>query len=267
VIFRERGTGKNVYGLGRIIQLLNDIKVLNKIAEMDLQNAGLAISGVYTATDDGVLNPYNVRLVPGTVIPVGSNSNQNPSLRPLERAGDFQISQLKMEQKQDLITKTLFGKPLGDITRTPVRSATEIAERSEETFEMTSAAFSRFQTELLERLIKRMVDVLQKAGKIAPIVIDGKEVTVKFTSPLAKQQDKKDINVIVEYANTLAATGIPPEELAKSIKFEDIPGYIAENLGFPSELMRTEQETNIYNARQAQALAAQQQIEGGGGGQ
>ena len=207
IAFREKVTSKGIYGQGRVIQLLTDIKVLNKICEMDLKNAGLAISGVYTATDDGVLNPYNVRLVPGTVIPVGSNSNQNPSLRPLERNGDFQIAQIKIEQKQDLINKTLFGSPLGEVSRTPVRTLGENQYRQQEAFEMSEAAFSRFQTELLERMIRRMVDVLSKAGKIQPIVVDGKEITIKFTSPLAKQQDKLDNNTVVEYAQTMQATG------------------------------------------------------------
>lgn len=261
IVFRERVTSKGVYGMGRIIQLLQDIKVLNKIVEMDLKNAGLAISGVYTAADDGVLNPYNVKLIPGTIIPVASNNNAAPSLRPLERSGDFQIAQIKIDQKQELINKTLFGMPLGSITRTPVRTATEVDARSNETFEMTSAAFSRFQTELLERLIKRMVDVLQKAGKIAPIVIDGKEITIKFTSPMAKQQDRVDVGVITEYAQVLAATGIPLEEIAKYVKFEEIPGYIGENMGLPSKLLRTEEESNVYQMQQAQSmqLMAQQQ--------
>jgi len=257
IVFRERVTSKGVYGMGRVIQLLTDIKVLNKLAEMDLKNAGLAISGVYTATDDGVFNPYNTRLVPGTIIPVASNANGNPTLRPLERSGDFNVAMLKMEQKQELITKVLFGQALGSITKTPVRTATEVNERVGESYELSSAAFSRFQTELLERLIKRMVDVLSKAGKIAPIVIDGKEVTIKFTSPSAKQQDQNDVTTIVNYANTLAATGIPMETLGTKIKFEDVPGYIAENMGIPSKLIRTEEEEEEYTAKQQQAMQAQ----------
>lgn len=260
IAFRERVTSKGLYGMGRIIQLLNDIKVLNKIQEMDLQNAGLAISGVYTATDDGVLNPYNVRLIPGTVIPVGSNNTANPSLRALERSGDFNVAQIKIDQKQELINKTLFGTPLGSITKTPVRTATEIDQRANETFEMTSAAFSRFQTELLERLIKRIVDVLQKAGRIAPVVVDGNEITIKFTSTLARQQDQQDVSVIVNYAQTLAATGIPPQDIGRKVKFENVPNYIAENMGFPSELIRSEEEVNIYDAQKAQEMQAQMRM-------
>ena len=260
IVFRERVASKGIYGLGRIIQLLYDIKVLNKISEMDLQNAGLNISGVWTATDDGVLNPYTVRLVPGTVIPVASNSNQNPSLRALDRAGDINISQLKIEQKQDLINKTLFNNPLGEVSRTPVRTLGENQERLQENAEITNAAFSRFQTELLERLIKRAVDVLQKAGKIKPIIVDGKEVTIKFTSPLAKQQDALDTNTLISFAQTLAATGIPVETVGQKIKFEDVPVFIAKNVGLPAELIRTPEEEMQYSMQQQQAaqLAAAQ---------
>ncbi len=261
IIFRERVASKGIYGLGRIIQLLYDIKVLNKVSEMDLQNAGLAISGVYTASDDGVINPYNIRLVPGTVIPVASNNNQNPSLKALERAGDFQISQLKIEQKQDLINKTLFNNALGEVSRTPVRTLGEVQERTQETAEITNAAFSRFQTELLERLIKRIVDVLQKAGKIQPIRVDGKEITIKFTSPLAKQQDQMDTNVLVEFSQTLQAIGMPLETVGEKVKFEDVPVFVAKNIGVPAELLRTPEEQNVYKVQQQQAMAAQAQLQ------
>lgn len=257
IVFRERVSSKGVYGIGRIIQLIYDIKVLNKIAEMDLTNAGLAISGVYTAADDGVINPYTITLQPGTIIPVASNNQQNPSLRPLDRPGDFSIAQLKMEQKQDLINKTLLNQPLGEVSRTPVRTLGEVQERVAENTEITQASFSRFQTELLEKLIKRIVDVLKQAGKIQPIVVDGKEITIKFTSPLAKQQDLEDINTIVNYAGTLQATGVPAEAVGTDIKFEAVPKYIAQQMGMPSELIRTPEEKNAYVLQQKQARQAQ----------
>lgn len=262
IVFRESVSSKGDIGMGRVIKLIYDIKVLNRIAEMDLQNAGLAIGGVWTAADDGVINPYTVVIEPGTIIPVASNRSDNPSLRPLDIPGNFQIAQLKMEQKQDLINKTLFGMPLGEISRTPVRTLGENQLRTADQFEMTSAAFSRFQTELLERLIKRMVDVLQKAGKIQPIRIDGKAITIKFTSPLAKQQDKRDVDVIVNYAATLQATGIPIQTVGAEVKFEEVPRFIAKQMGLPSELLRTPEEKNAYNLQQQQAAAAQQQLEG-----
>lgn len=256
IVFRERSTTKGVYGHGRVIQILNDIKVLNKIVEMDLKNAGLAISGIYTAADDGVLNPYNVKLVPGTIIPVASNNTQSPSLRPLEKSSDFNIASVKIEQYQERIKTFLFGDSLGSI-KAPVRTATEISARTNETQEMSNASYSRFQTELLEKLIKRIVDVLVKAGKIIPIKVNGKEITIKFTSPMAKQQDMIDVSIVTDFAQVMNGAGIPPEVIANDIKVEGVPLFVADTIGLPIALIRTEEEKE----EREKAIMAQQQME------
>jgi hypothetical protein len=262
VVFRESVPTKSIYGTGRIIKKLRTIKVLNEIKRMDLTNAEFSISGAWTAVDDGVINPYTAVMEPGTVIPVASNATANPSLRPLDRPGDFQLAQLQIQQLQDEINKVLLNQPLGEVSRTPVRTATEVGVRTQENIEVTSAAFSRFQTELLERLIKRIVDVLQQAGQIAPIVVDGKEITIKFTSPLAKQQDLKDIETIVNYSTILQATGIPLETLGSKIKFEEVPQFVARQMGLPSELIRTPEEENVYNQQQLKEAQASLAAEG-----
>ena len=104
-----------VLGRGRIMSILPDIKTANKMVELVLRNASLAVSGVYTATSDSVINPYTMQLAPGTMIPVDSNDSSNPTLRPLDRAGDFNVSQLVLEDLQNRIRKTLFAEPLGSI--------------------------------------------------------------------------------------------------------------------------------------------------------
>ena len=62
IVFREYVVPGETLGRGRIMQVLPDIKTANKVVEYVLKNAALAISGVYTAADDGVINPYNIRL-------------------------------------------------------------------------------------------------------------------------------------------------------------------------------------------------------------
>ena len=46
-----------IYGRGPCLYALPDIKTLNKVIELNLKNASLSIGGVFTAVDDGVLNP------------------------------------------------------------------------------------------------------------------------------------------------------------------------------------------------------------------
>ena len=108
---------------------LHDIKTLNKLKEYHLKNASLSIAGVYTAMDDGVLNPNAVRLVPGAIIPVARNGgNQGESLKPLPRSGDPQLSQMSQQDLVMSIKQILMDDMLPPDTSS-ARSATEIMQK------------------------------------------------------------------------------------------------------------------------------------------
>lgn len=260
IVFREYVVPGETLGRGRIMQVLPDIKTANKVVEYVLKNAALAISGVYTAADDGVINPYNIRLTPGAIIPVGSNDNSNPTLRPLDRSGDIQFSALVLDDLRKRINKALFAEPFGEID-SPVRSATEMAMRNQELVQDSGSAFGRMQSEFIEKVIKRAVSILKRAGKIPDIRVDGKEVTIKHTSPLARAQDQDDLMSVNQYLQTVGQLG--PEILGLGTKLEDLPSYIGKKLGLDADLLRTEveREEMAQAAQAAQAQAAQQPTE------
>lgn len=255
IVFREYVVPGETLGRGRIMQVLPDIKTANKVVEYVLKNAALAISGVYTAADDGVINPYSIRLTPGAIIPVGSNDNANPTLRPLDRSGDIQFSALVLDDLRKRINKALFAEPFGEVD-SPVRSATEMAIRNQELVQDSGSAFGRMQTEFVEKIIKRAVSILKRAGKIPDIRVDGKEVTIKHTSPLARAQDQDDLVAVNQYLQTVGQLG--PEVLGLGTKLEEFPRYIGKKLGLDADLLRTEveREEMAQTAMQAEQTAA-----------
>ncbi len=253
VVFRESVVSGETIGRGRIMDILPDIKTLNKIVEFNLRNAALSISGIYTASDDGVINPYTINLQPGAIIPVGSNDNSNPTLRPLERSGDFTVAQLEMQYYRDFINNYMFAQPFGELNDTPVRTATEMGIRQEDLAQTSGSAFGRMQTELLERIIKRSVDILKKAGKIPEMRVDGKEVTIKFTSPMARSQDAEDVQNVMGWFQSIAQLG--PEVIMGSVKVEALPRFMAEKMNVPASLLYTEAEQQQAKQRLAEAAA------------
>jgi hypothetical protein len=257
IVFREMVVPGEVLGRGRIMQVLPDIKTCNKVVEFVLRNAALSIAGVYTAQDDGVINPYTLQIAPGVVIPVGSNDNSNPTLRALDRAGDFNVSELILSDLRDRINKVLFSEPFGDMSQ-PVKSATEMSLRSQELVMDAGSAFSRLQTEFIEKTIKRSVDILKRNGKIPDIRVDGKEVTIKHTSPLARAQDQQDLLAMQQFMQMGAAFG--PEVFGLGAKVEDMVAYIGKKLGINQDLLRTEDERKQLQQQAAEAAAAQQQM-------
>ena len=110
IVARFSKTAGEVYGRGPLIDAIADIKTLNKTKELILKNASLAISGVFLAADDGVLNPQNIKIQPGAIIPVARNGGpQGASLAPLPRAGDFNTSQIVIQDLTMNIKKDLNG--------------------------------------------------------------------------------------------------------------------------------------------------------------
>jgi len=99
IIFRWEVAPGEVYGRGPLLKALPDIRVLNKTKELLLKNASLNVAGAYTVVDDGTVNIQNLKIKPGSFIPVAANdgSPQGPSIAPLARAGDVNVSQIILQ--------------------------------------------------------------------------------------------------------------------------------------------------------------------------
>lgn len=254
IVFRWRVVPGEVYGRGPIIRMLPDIRTLNKAVEFFMGNAALQMSGVYTAVDDGVFNPHTVRIAPGAVIPVSSNNASNPSLAPLTPSGNLGIGDVFIERLQNRIERGLFANPLGEVTD-PVKSATEQTIRLQEMLKDSGASFGRFKSELLEPLSVAGVDILSTRGLIPVIKVNGKEVTIRQESPLAKAEDLDDFQSSQTWFATVSQ--LPPEIVAGSVKVEELAGYWADKLNVPAKLIRTDDE------RKQLAKAATQAAEAG----
>ena len=131
IAFRDSVVPAMTWGRGVIWRLLPVIRRVNKVQEFLLRNAAINISGVFTANDSGSFNPHTVRIVPGAIIPVDSNDNNNPTLRALDRIGDAGLAQFTIEEMQMAIEKAMYINPLGDITD-PTKTATEMMIRQQE---------------------------------------------------------------------------------------------------------------------------------------
>jgi len=258
VVFRETTISGEVYGRGRVMRVLPDIKSGNIMMEDDLKALNFQANPICMGTDDGVINPFTQTLTPGSLMVVGTNDSRNPSITQLPIAGNIQLLEFAIRGLQDVIRRALMSKPFGNIEETPVRTATEMSMRNADNAQTQVGASGRIQSELLERVVARCVYILTQAGKIAPIKADGKEVKIKYTSPMAKQQDEQELAVMFRYAESMQM--FPPEVVRTRVKIEDFPAAIADNMGLPSRLLRTELEAKQEEEamqQQAQAMAEQ----------
>ena len=256
VVSRYMKAAGEVYGRGPLTVAIPDIKTLNKVKELLLKNASLAIAGVYTAADDGVLNPNTMVLKPGAIIPVARNGGpQGESLRPLQRSGDPQLSQIVIDQLVMSIKRILLDEsiPRDDMS---ARSATEIQQRAQELAQNLGSAFGRLISEVMNPVIQRTLTIMDQQGLIElPLKANGLEVKITPVSPIAMSQNSNDVNNVVQFAQIVAQLG---PEGATALKIGEITDYIAEKLGVPAALRNTPQE-RAQIVQQAQQMAEQQQ--------
>ena len=259
VVSRYMKVAGEIYGRGPVLTALPDVKTLNKTLELLLKNASLAITGVYTAADDGVLNPANVRIVPGAIIPVARNGGpQGESLRPLPRAGDFNISQIIINDLRQNIKRILLDESLPPDNMS-ARSATEIVERMKELSQNLGSAFGRLINETMIPLVSKILEVMDDAGMIdLPLRVNGLEVKVSATSPLAMAQNMDEINGIMQYYQI--AQGLGPEG-QMAVKVGEALDYIGDKLGIPANLRNSVEERGQMMEEMAQQAAAVAQAE------
>jgi hypothetical protein len=245
-----------VRGRGPCLQVLADTKSLNKAKEFVLQKAAIDLAGMWTAIDDNVTNPYNIVVSPGIIIPVGSNNSANPSIARLDTGNNLQLAQFEIQELQTAIRRALFNDlrdPSG-----PVRSATEVAIESRELTKRIGSAFGRLQTEVLVPILKRAAHILTRRGLISPIQLGGRDVEIKFTSPLARAQDGEDL-ISVQQAVQFVLETAGPDQAKIAFKLEDFGTWASEKTGMPSELVRSQSEKEQIMKSGAEAAKAEMQ--------
>ena len=253
VCFRWTKCAGEVYGRGPLINALSAIKTTNLTIELILENAQMAISGIYQMEDDGVVNPDTIQLVPGSIIPKAMGS---AGLQPIQAAGRFDVAQLVLSDMRLNIKNALYNDMLGNPDKTPA-TATEVAERMADLSRRMGAAFGRLQSELVQPVIQRVIYILKKQGRIELPTANGREVKIRATSPLAQAQANQDITTVARFLEMVGGA-FGPEMLQLLIDGEESAVYLAKKFGVPERLIR-DKEQRKQIAAIAQQMAQQQQ--------
>ena len=247
-------SGFEVWGRGPVLQAMPAIKTLNLTVQLILENAEMAIAGSYVYDDDGVFNPDNITIQPGTFIPRSPGSN----IDSLQSAGRFDVAQLVIDDMRRNVRKALFIDELDTRpnARTPL-SATEVSERLADVARDMGAVAGRMQKEFLQPLVERIIYIYTKQGILDMPKVDGKELKVVPVSPLLRAQDQQDVADFVRFQQTVAGT-FGPEITPALYNQEKVIKYLASKFGIMEELLADESQVRGNVELIQQILAAQQ---------
>lgn len=243
------------YGPGPVLFALPDIRVSNKIVEMMLQNAALALSGTYLVRDDGVVNPDNIQITQGAMIPVGTTGGPlGASIVPLETGRNFDLSELLKGEYQMRIKKWLFDNGLPPLDGSP-RSAAEIINRVRELTQDLGAGIGRLSGDLVD-YVRRIVGILVRSGVVPfDIKLDQFTLKVQINSPLARAQQLQKVETVINWLQMVLSIG-GEQALQIVAKLPETLAWIGDQMGVPSELMNDENERRAAMDSTADVIAA-----------
>lgn len=187
IIFRWAVASGEQYGIGPVLRALPDIKTANKVVELVLKNATIAVSGIWQADDDGVINLENINLTPGAIIPKAVGSS---GLTPLATGSNFDVSQLVLKDLRERIRHTMLADRLGILSEKEM-TATEILARNADMLRILGATYGRLLHEFIRPLCDRGLQILSRRGIIDKISLHS-DAELKYMAPIAQMVAEND---------------------------------------------------------------------------
>ena len=186
IIFRWSLVSGELYGRSPVLRALPDIKTANKVVELVLKNATIAVSGIWQADDDGVINLSNINLTPGAIIPKAVGSS---GLTPLTSGANFDVSQIVLRDLRDRIRHTLLADRLGFLSDKEM-TATEILARNSDMVRILGATYGRLLHEFIRPLCERGLQILSRRGLIDKISLHS-DAELKYIAPIAQMAQEE----------------------------------------------------------------------------
>lgn len=244
-------SGFEVWGRGPVLQAMPAIKTLNLTVQLILENAEMAIAGSYVYDDDGVFNPDNITIQPGTFIPRSPGSR----IETLGSPGRFDVAQLVLEDMRRNVRKALFIDELDTRSAKTPLSATEVSERLADVARDMGAVAGRMQKEFLTPLVERIIGIYSAQGILEIPKVDGRQLRVVPVSPLLRAQDQQDVTDFVRFQQTVAGT-FGPEFTPNLYNQDEVIRFLASKYGVPESLIADKEQVQ-QNVEMLQQLAQQ----------
>jgi len=254
---------RGLYGESPAQLALADVKTLNVMSKTFLVASQKAADPPILAPDENAMMP--VRLTPGGITYGGVDANGNPLIRPMESRGNFQLTDVMLEQKRQAVREAFYASLLLMVQR-PNATATEILARQEEQLRLMGPHLGRIQAELLDPLIGRVFNLMYAMPGILPPLPEALQrspvVQAEYVSPLARAQKASEAQAILRTVEAVAPIAQLRPEVLDNFDWDEVSRSIGLGYGIPAKLMTDRRQVEAERAQRAeQAAAAQEQAQ------
>ncbi|CAL7960050.1 conserved hypothetical protein [Gammaproteobacteria bacterium] len=244
--FRYSRSPGDPLGHGLAEFALSFIKVVNEIAELDLQALQFKTQSPYLYDPKKLqINPSTFNLEPGTFFPVDLSSGA-PSVMPFPLPNESRFSRLSIAELQKTIKDIFLSSWIDSNMRTPNMTATEVSIRQQEFTRRIGGAIGRFAQEFIKPFLTACLKILRRKGKLPDLIdlgqyvvlkINNQFINIEYDSPLAELQKQHDVDTVLSFiamnvqlfqGNAMLALNMP-----------EIPMWLANKKGVALELVNS----------------------------
>ena len=245
-------------GRGPGMKVLPDVLMANRMKETILRGAEKLVDPPLIFPDGSLASP--VRMFPGGMTFTEGQVRVEPLIPP--GASRIEMGDQQLFQVQRAIERGFFVQ-LFQTEDSPVKTATQVLQESDERNRAVSPMLIRQQAELHSPLVFRYFNMMRRAGALPdtpPEVEEASQVRVEYVSPLTGSQRQLDALSIMRLVESLA----PFVDIDPGIFDWIDPDKTAIVLhgahGAPASILREEGAVKrVRRARQEQQAAQQQQ--------
>jgi len=251
-----------IYGRSPSMTSLPDIKMVNAMMKTIIKAAQKITDPPLLVPDDGFILP--VRTVPG-----GLNfyrSGTQDRIEPLETRGRPDIGFDLLNNRREHI-KAAFHvdwMQMPDQKGSPNMTATEVVARQEEKMRLMGPMIGRLQVEFLGPLIDRVFRIMLRKKQIpeAPGILEGQEMKILYTSPLARAQKSGQLMTITRLFESMVPLFQAKPDLLDNMNTDETFRYFHHLLDAPAKILnpkeKVEEERQQRQQQQEEMMQAEQ---------
>lgn len=267
LVSRWETLSRSPWGFGPGHIALPDVRMLNTLRELHLQQLALWVSPPLSVLHEGVLG--SISLEPRALNTV----LQEGAITPMNLTGRPDLVQIDQADLRRSIQDIFFVNALQSLPPPGVGNMTafEVAQRIEQMQRLMGPAFQRILVEMLDPLADRTFGLLWRAGVLPPppleVLLAAQQnvgqIDVEYEGPLARAQRGADVRAI-EQMTDLGLRLVQLQQSADvldNMDWDEAYRHAAAQSGMPRALIRDARDVVKMRAIRQQAQAQLQQAE------